>query len=283
MMKKTIALTLAAMSFCALAADDAVEDAPNMGSPTEVYTYLGASYGTEGANLKGMMALSEDKGEYAQKSGILFEVKNIFNEGDKNDKFGGIEYGLYPDGSVGPVGTKTKGKASNRSYRLRYGTINTKNGLGFSVDAVFADHPFFGSTSVIQAGPVATIPVGDKILIWPILYVGGVIMDDNIQDLNPEWPDSSSSGVDIASTIGTAMVYVNWKFTDKWWMLASYRYTMELNGKSWDDDVADGGLQMDATEFEVSVAYQLTKKQNVRTYYSTAKNDSFWVEYNYAF
>ncbi|WP_245568376.1 hypothetical protein [Ferrimonas futtsuensis] len=254
-----------------------------MGNPTEVYTYLGASYGSEGANLKGMMALSEDKGEFDQKTGILFEVKNIFNEGDKTPKFGGIQYGQYPDGSIGPVGTKTKGYASNRSYRLRYGTINTKNGLGFSVDAVFADHPFFGSTSVIQAGPVATIPVGEDILIWPILYVGAVIMDDNIQDLNPEWPDSSSSGVDIASTIGTAMVYAKWTISDNWWTLASYRYTMELNGKSWDDDVMDGGLQMDATEFEISLAYQLTKKQNVRAYYSTAKDDSYWLEYNYAF
>ncbi|WP_229360251.1 hypothetical protein [Ferrimonas sediminicola] len=254
-----------------------------MGNPTEVYTYLGASYGSEGANLKGMMALSEDKGEYDQKSGILFEVKNIFNEGDKTPKFGGIQYGQYPDGSIGPVGTKTKGYASNRSYRLRYGTINTKNGLGFSVDAVFADHPFFGSTSVIQAGPVATIPVGEDILIWPILYVGAVVMDDNIQDLNPEWPDASSSGVDIASTIGTAMVYAKWTISDNWWTLASYRYTMELNGKSWDDDVMDGGLQMDATEFEISLAYQLTKKQNVRAYFSTAKDDSYWLEYNYAF
>ncbi len=278
-MKKFTALAMAALSLSAFAS----EEAPDMGNPTEVYTYLGASYGSEGANLKGMMALSEDKGEFDQKTGILFEVKNIFNEGDKTPKFGGIQYGQYPDGSIGPVGTKTKGYASNRSYRLRYGTINTKNGLGFSVDAVFADHPFFGSTSVIQAGPVATIPVGEDILIWPILYVGAVIMDDNIQDLNPEWPDSSSSGVDIASTIGTAMVYAKWTISDNWWTLASYRYTMELNGKSWDDDVMDGGLQMDATEFEISLAYQLTKKQNVRAYYSTAKDDSYWLEYNYAF
>ncbi|WP_417345251.1 hypothetical protein [Ferrimonas sp.] len=278
-MKKFTALAMAALSLSAFAS----EEAPDMGNPTEVYTYLGASYGSEGANLKGMMALSEDKGEFDQKTGILFEVKNIFNEGDKTPKFGGIQYGQYPDGSIGPVGTKTKGYASNRSYRLRYGTINTKNGLGFSVDAVFADHPFFGSTSVIQAGPVATIPVGDDILIWPILYVGAVIMDDNIQDLNPEWPDSSSSGVDIASTIGTAMVYAKWTISDNWWTLASYRYTMELNGKSWDDDVMEGGLQMDAYEFEISLAYQLTKKQNVRAYYSTAKDDSYWLEYNYAF
>lgn len=278
-MKKFTALAMAALSLSAFAS----EEAPDMGNPTEVYTYLGASYGSEGANLKGMMALSEDKGEFDQKTGILFEVKNIFNEGDKTPKFGGIQYGQYPNGDIGPVGIKTKGYASNRSYRLRYGTINTKNGLGFSVDAVFADHPFFGSTSVIQAGPVATIPVGDDILIWPILYVGAVIMDDNIQDLNPEWPDSSSSGVDIASTIGTAMVYAKWTISDNWWTLASYRYTMELNGKSWDDDVMEGGLQMDATEFEISLAYQLTKKQNVRAYYSTAKDDSYWLEYNYAF
>ncbi|WP_229359798.1 hypothetical protein [Ferrimonas aestuarii] len=278
-MKKLTAVALAMLSLSAVA-----EEAPDMGNPTEVYNYLGLSYGSEGANLKGMRALSEDKGEYAQKTGILFEVKNIFNEKDKSPKFSG-GFDMVP--GVGPV-PRMNDEADNRSYRLRYGTINTKNGLGWSVDAVLADHPFFGTMSVIQTGPVATIPVGDSLLIWPILYVGGVIVEDNTEDLvmTPEQGMAQkiqSEGVDIASTIATGMVYVKWSITDKIWMLSSYQYTKELSGKSWEDSIMEGGLQLDADVTEVSFAYQVTDKQNIRAYYSTAKDDSYWVEYNYAF
>ncbi|WP_240473446.1 hypothetical protein [Ferrimonas senticii] len=276
MKKLTAAAVMVALSLPAMA-----NDAPDMGSPTEVYNYLGLSYGNFGANLKGMRALSEDKGEYDQKTGILFEVKNIFNEKDKNPKFSGLDPA---------TGQPTfDDEADNRSYRLRYGTVNTKNGLGFSVDAVLADHPFYGTMSVIQAGPVATIPVGDSLLIWPILYAGGVIVEDNTEQFavtpgQVVGQRMQSEGVDIASTIATAMMYVKWSITDNIWMLSSYQYTTELSGKSWEDDIADGGLQLQAGVVEVSFAYQLTPKQNIRAYYTDASDDDrYWVEFNYAF
>jgi hypothetical protein len=245
----------------------------DMSNPTDVYTYLGSSYGSEGMNLKGQLMLSGDTGGHGQKSGIIFELKNIFNEGDKDPKFTGI----------GSTGATFNDEADNSSYRLRYGTINTTTGVGWSIDAVLADHPFFGNVAVVQAGPVMTIPVSKNLYVWPILYAGVVIMDDNIQALNPEAPAELSSGVDIASTVLTMTVYARYTISEYWWILANTSYTSDIGGKSWDDDISAGGLQLESSTIEISLGYQKNQKENVRLYISTADDDSFWFEYNHAF
>ncbi|MFT4655096.1 MAG: putative glyoxalase superfamily protein PhnB [Patiriisocius sp.] len=245
----------------------------DMSDPTDVYTYLGTSYGSEGMNLKGQLMLSGDTDGHGQKSGIIFELRNVFNEGDKDAKFTGID----------STGATFNDEVANSSYRLRYGTIDTTTGVGWSIDAVLADHPFFGDVAVVQAGPVMTIPVAKSFYVWPILYAGVVLTDDNIQDLNPQAPAELSSGVDIASTVLTLTVYARYTISDHWWILANTSYTSDVGGKSWDDNVSAGGLQLESSTTEISLGYQKNQKQNVRLYVSTTHDDSLWLEYNHAF
>jgi hypothetical protein len=264
-----------AMSSASINAEEANTKKSNidMSDPTDIYTYLGVSYGTEGMNLKGQLMLSGDTGGHGQKSGIIFEVKNVFNEGDKDAKFTGIDIN----------GATFNEEADNSSYRLRYGTINATTGVGWSIDAVLADHPFFGNVAVVQAGPVMTIPVTKSFYVWPILYAGVVMTDDNLQDINPQAPAELSSGVDIASTVLTMTVYARYTISDHWWILANTSYTSDVGGKSWDDDVSEGGLQLESSTTEISLGYQKDHKQNVRLYLSTADDNSLWIEYNHAF
>ncbi|ABV35202.1 hypothetical protein Ssed_0590 [Shewanella sediminis HAW-EB3] len=279
----SIAILASMTSGLTYAADDADID---MSNPTDVYTSIGASYGSEGANLKGQLMLSEKTGDTGQKTGIIFEAKNILNEGDKSPQFTGMVQ--HPDYGMVPT---FNDETSKRSYRLRYGTINTTNGTGWSIDAILADHPFYGSMAVVQAGPVMTIPVTDNFYIWPILYAGGVVIEDNMsQILPPDMAGStvvSSSGIDVPSLILTGMVYARYAFNDNFWALLSTSYTEEIQGKSWSDDIMDGGLQMASFSAEISVAYQMNKRQNVRVNYKTdnsdSTDDSYWIEYNHAF
>jgi len=279
----SIAIFASMTSGLTYAADDADID---MSNPTDVYTSIGASYGSEGANIKGQLMLSEKTATSGQKSGVIFEAKNILNEGDKSPQFTGMVQ--HPDYGMVPT---FNDETSKRSYRLRYGTINTTNGTGWSIDAILADHPFYGSMAVVQAGPVMTIPVTDNFYIWPILYAGGVVIEDNMsQILPPDMAGStavSSSGIDVPSLILTGMVYARYAFNDNWWTLLSASYTEEIQGKSWSDDIMAGGLQMASFSGEISVAYQMNKRQNVRVNYKTdnsdSTDDSYWIEYNHAF
>ncbi|GAA4890333.1 hypothetical protein [Ferrimonas pelagia] len=266
MKKIALALAISAVSLGAVA-----NDAPDMGSPTEAYTYLGASYGNDGFNLKGMVGFSEDKGGYEQKSGVLIDIKDIFNENGGDPSF-------YQPGK----------EVDNRTYRVRVGTVNTKNGLGGSIDAINFDHPIYGRTTVVQGGPVATIPLGDRVLFWPILYVGGAMVENRSD--NPMLPGSPGTdypgradGVNIASTLFTSMNYMKVTVTDNIWVLASYQYTTELQGKKWGGDPMKGDFGMDNSVVEISAAYQFSPKTNLRAYYNSQNDDSYWVEYNYAF
>lgn len=282
-MKKQI-LSLAILAAMTSSATYAAEkDDMDMSDPTDVYTSMGISYGTEGANLKGSLMLSEKSADSGSKTGIIFEAKNIFNEDADTPKFSHMvnhpQYGLVPSMS------DTK---SERSYRIRYGTISTVTGLGWSIDSVMGDHPFYGKFAVIQTGPVATIPVSDSLYIWPILYAGTVLLEDNMPQLIGEaQTNMSSSGIDFASTILTGQVYARYTINDNWWTLLSACYTTELQGKEWHGDVANGGLQMPSFQGEFTVAYQISKKQNLRMNYKTDNSDStddiYWLEYNHAF
>lgn len=254
----------------------------DMSSPTEAYTALGIGYGNKGMNLKAMYMLSETGSE--RKSGFIFEANDIFDEKGGDPQFSGIKDGRMT----------MDYETTNTNYRLRYGSLNTKNGLGYMVDAVVKDHAFFGQTSVIQAGALATIPVGENAYIWPVLLVGGVIVEDNFSDTiggGAGIPESltnlSSSGIDIASIIYSTKVYARYKFNDSWWLLGAWSYTDELSGKSWDDSIAKGGLQISPQQIELTLGYQFTNTQNIRfNYHSYSRDgscDKLWVEYNYAF
>lgn len=282
MKKHLLGMAVVASMTCSVNA--IASDEIDMSNPTDVYTSVGVSYGSDGANLKAQLMLSEKTDTSGQKSGVIFEAKNIFNEGDKSPQFSGV--GVHPQFGIVP---KFEDETSNRSFRLRYGTVNTTNGTGWSIDAVMADHPFYGEMAVVQAGPVMTIPVTDNFYIWPILYAGAVVTEDNLSLRAGDnmVTNTSSSGIDVASMIMTGMVYARYSFNDNWWALVSASYTTDLQGKSWNDDVMDGGLQMASFLSEATVAYQINNRQNIRVNYKTdnsdSTDDSYWVEYNYAF
>ena len=268
-MKKTI-ITLAILTSMSSAMANATEEKADidMSDPTDVYTTLGLAYGDAGLDFKGMLMLSSTD---TQKTGVIFEAKNMLDE----DSY--MTPDMFNNGALKEV--------SSRSYRLRWGTINTQNGLGWSVDAINAEHPFFGDMTVIQTGPNVTIPIGDSFLIWPIAYVGGVLIENNSTDLG--LPDVTSEGINIASAIVTGMVYARYAITDQLWALGSYSYTTDIQGKSWSDPVLKGGLEMANSKYDLTIGYQFTDRQNVTLIYrgddSDATDDSFAVGYNYAF
>lgn len=271
-MKKTI-ITLAiltSMSSAMAVAEEAKAEI-DMSDPTDVYTTLGLSYGNAGLDFKGMLMLSSTE---TQKTGLIFEAKNMLDE----DSY------MSPD----PYNAGALKEVSSRSYRLRWGTINTQNGLGWSIDAVNAEHPFFGDMTVVQTGPNVTIPIGDSFLIWPIAYVGGVIVENNNASYLTT-PDSNftSEGINIASAIVTGMVYARYAITDQLWALGSYSYTTDIQGKSWSDNLEDGGLQMANAKYDLTIGYQFTPRQNVTLIYrgddGADSDDSYAVGYNYAF
>ena len=279
-MKKSI-LTLAVLASMSSLAVTAAEttDAPDMSDPTAVYTTVGLSYGNAGLDFKGMLMLSSTA---TQKTGVIFEAKNMLDE----DSYHSPDFN---QGMAGILGGATK-EVSSRSYRLRWGTINTTNGLGWSIDAINAEHPAYGQMTAIQTGPNVTIPIGDNFLIWPIAYVGGVIVEDTGVEGNfiTGKPDKvSSDGVNIASAIVTGMVYARYAFTDQLWALGSYSYTTDIQGKSWSDDVLDGGLQMANSKYDLTIGYQVTPTQNITLIYrgddGEGSDDSYAVGYNYAF
>lgn len=300
-MKKGI-LTLAVLaSFSSMAviAEEAKTDGPDMADPTAVYAYAGLAYGNKGLDFEAMGVLTKTD---TQRSGFIFEAKDIFDE----DK--------YTESTTGR-------EVSSRNYRFRYGNINTTNGLGGFVDVVAAEHPFFGNMVVAQAGPVATIPIGDDIYIWPMLLVGGVVAEDNTADLadaslaaqariiaitesgatsGPVYDawyagalqklqtanNVSSEGMDWMTTTGTAMAYVRYQPHDDFFALGSIRYTTALAGKEWDTDILDGGLQMASTAWDLKLGYYLTTKQTVTLFYSgdnTSADDKYSLGYKYAF
>ncbi|WP_017222985.1 hypothetical protein [Moritella dasanensis] len=288
-MKKGI-LTLAVLaSFSSMAviAEEAKTDGPDMADPTAVYAYAGLAYGNKGLDFEAMGVLTKTD---TQRSGFIFEAKDILDE----DKY---------------TEPKTGREVSSRNYRLRYGNINTTNGLGGFVDVVAAEHPFFGNMVVAQAGPVATIPVGDDIYIWPMLLVGGVVAEDNTSQLldmkiagaiaagapaeaiaaleaQRAMSNLSSEGMDWMTTTGTVMTYVRYQPHDDFFALGSIRYTKALAGKEWDTDIADGGLQMASTAWDLKLGYYLTSTQTVTLFYSgdnTSADDKYSLGYKYAF
>ncbi len=322
-MKKRI-LTLAVLasmsSMAAVAAEEKAEI--DMSDPTDVYTTLGLGYGNKGLDFSSMLLLSSTE---TQKSGIIFDAKDVLDEQDH---------------TYNPIMDKN---THGTTYRLRWGTINTQNGLGLTLDAVNLDHPAFGRMTVAQFGTLATLPIGDDFIMFPIAFVGGVLVEDNTlalidaagrktaaelkaqgelvakmpqstpeeiaakqqaaaelqqaiadaqaaaEELAPirEAANMTSDGMSMSSTIATGMVYARYAITDKLWALGSYSYTKDIQGKSWEDSVEEGGLQMPTQQYDITIGYQLTDRQNITAYYgsddSSDTDDKWKVSYNYAF
>ncbi|MDC7221694.1 MAG: hypothetical protein PQJ59_17310 [Spirochaetales bacterium] len=262
-MKQKILFALAVLLTASLplfAGDDDVD----MSNPVDPYTKLGISYGTGGLNISSMVVFGRSQ---TCKSGIIFNVNDVASL-----------------------------DADDINYRLRVGQISTVNGIGFSVDAINAYHSdLYGRMSVIQAGINASIPIADRFMFFPVLYTGPVIVENTTEFLFERTVGTtyysyvedydSSGGYDIASMVGTAMLYANAKITEKFWALGSISYTNSYWGKSFTDDVVDGGLQVDPLSMDLTVGFQITKSQNITVCWDYVEDDSddFSISYNYAF
>lgn len=293
MKKQIFALTAVAAltSGFAMAAE---EEQADMSDPTAAYTAVGIGYGNEGMNMK-LMYMNSDPASPI-KTGFLLEVNDPFDKEGGDPKFSGMTLVPHPaTGQMIPAPTFND-KQSNRNYRFRYGSINTENGLGHMLDMVLADHPFYGQIAVPQIGALATLPLfNDKLYLWPVFLVGGVIAEDNMKMLagglgNPAAASAlniSSSGMDWASTIYSFKTYARYKFTDSLWLLGAYTYTEDMSGKSWDADILEGGLQMSSEQLEMTLGYQITPSQNLRFNYhhfsGNGSKDKLWIDYNYSF
>ncbi|MEE2023554.1 MULTISPECIES: hypothetical protein [Alkalimonas] len=275
--KQMLCLTMATLSSTAYVSANETATI-DMSSPTEAYTAFGLGYGNDGFSLKTMFMTSKPGDE--RNSGFIFEVNDITDKDGGKPKFSGISSdGLSP---------QFKDETTNTNFRFRYGSVNTTNGIGKMIDAIVKDHPFYGTTVVVQAGALATIPVSDNAYIWPVILLGGVVMEDNTGQLVGEHAVATrSSGMDWASTIFSAKIYARYKFNDAWWLLGAWTYTDELMGKDWSDSIRDGGLELSPQQIEITLGYQITSKQNLRlsfhSYSKSGGSDRVWLEYNYAF
>lgn len=300
MKKQIFALTAVAAltSGFAMAAE---EEQADMSDPTAAYTAVGIGYGNEGMNMK-LMYMNSDPASPI-KTGFLLEVNDPFDKEGGDPKFsGGVHPVMGPNGTPVGVAPNMNDKQSNRNYRFRYGSINTENGLGHMLDMVLADHPFYGQIAVPQIGALATLPLfNDKLYLWPVFLVGGVIAEDNTkllaESVKQAQPSQAgtidallatrSSGMDWASTIYSFKTYARYKFTDSLWLLGAYTYTEDMSGKSWDASIQEGGLQMSSEQLEMTLGYQITPSQNLRFNYhhfsGNGSKDKLWIDYNYSF
>ncbi|MDC7222895.1 MAG: hypothetical protein PQJ60_04090, partial [Spirochaetales bacterium] len=261
----------AVLVFSSLALFAEEEDEIDMSNPVDPYTKIGVGYGTAGLDISTMVVFGKST---TSKSGIIFNVNDVFSQED--------------DKSI--------------NYRLRIGQISTVNGIGLSIDAINAYHSeLFGRITILQTGVNASLPIGEKLMIFPVLYTGPVIVENSTEDLYADLIDNtsgltgysysdlenynSSGGYDIASVVGTAMLYVSFNITDRFWSVGSVSYTNSYWGKSYTDDVSDGGLQVDPLCMDLTVGFQIKPNQNVTAYWSYVDddNDQFALSYNYAF
>lgn len=290
-MKKTIlALSTAASLISAPVLAEKHEI--DMSDPTDAYTSLGVNYSNEGAGLKVTIMLSDPEADY--KEIFLIEANDLFDEDNGDEpRFSGI--GVCKNGEVSAC---FDDDTKNRNFRFRWGTIDKENGLGLTIDTVVQEHPFFGQMTIAQFGGLSTIPIGDDLIVWVLGLVGGVIVEDNMDKVVPTVgiPQADmvhgglklrSGGIDWASTVYSIKTYARQKFTDELWFLGSMSYTDEMKGKSWNEDIVDGGMELRPFQFEGILGYQLTPRQNICAKYLANIGDGSYdkvsLEYNYAF
>lgn len=278
MLKKSI---FALSATASLLAAPVLAEEIDMSDPTDAYTSFGVGYGNEGLNLKFTAMLSNPA--EAHKEIFIIEANDILDEeGKDSGRFSGL--GQCKDGSVGFC---SDNKLKNRNFRFRWGTMNKTNGLGVTVDTIVAEHPVFGQMTIAQFGGLSTLPVAEGSTLWVLLLVGGVIVEDNMALYNSATPAIKSSGVDWASTVYSAKLYARHKFTNDFWFLGSLSYTDEMKGKSWNESIARGGLQIRPFQFEGIWGYQLTQTQNITFKYKASlgdgSSDKLTLEYNHAF
>lgn len=131
---KLATMLIAAVMLPAFANESEVVD---LSDPMAVYTSIGASYGTEGANLK--MGLAYDTGKDSTIGMHILELKNL----------------IEPD--------------SDASFRYRHFGVDLMNGRGTQIDV---NHNLELGMGTASYGLMQMVPITSNFAIYPVLAAG---------------------------------------------------------------------------------------------------------------
>lgn len=136
--KKIVLLGIVISSLNLFAQDVEKEETADMSDPMAIYTMLGGSYGSEGADFKFMSTLESDNPTGGK--AIVGEAKGGLKDGE-----------FFSD------------------YRLRLFEADFKTGRGSSLDLMYNTESESGS---ITKGIMQMVPVTEKFTLYPILGAG---------------------------------------------------------------------------------------------------------------
>ncbi|WP_019616580.1 hypothetical protein [Psychromonas ossibalaenae] len=128
----------------------------------------------------------------------------------------------------------------------------------------------------ISAGALQTVPLTERFIIYPGLYLGGLITDQkNIET-------GTTTGVDLAALTTTIQIYSKFQVNNKIWVNVNPAYTTSLYG-----------IKTNTFDLEASIGYQLTPTLTTRIFHNNNVgvgnyNDDTYesvtrMELNYAF
>jgi len=199
------------------------EEVADMSDPTAVYTSVGLGYGNKGYNAKIGLQLP-DAG----------------------------------DGSAHMISLEVK--EGGDTFRGRYFKVDTTSGFASSLDASYDQ---LTGTAHVSAGALQTIPLTERLVIYPGLYLGGMIGDqENLR--------GQTTGVDLLAITATAQLYSKFQITEQMWLNLNPAYTTSLYG-----------IESNKFDVEVAVGYQFTPVFNTRIFHNNNVGVGNYDEVNY--
>lgn len=253
-------LTLASIATIsqAIAADDT--ETQDMSDPLAVYTQLGASYGTNGINLK--LGKTLDTGSATDMSMFLFEVKGIYGEHMKHQG----SSSLTPESANNGIS----------ELRFRKFDVDMTNGRGISMDVI---HNFDTNSGTASLGMIQALP---KVGIWqafPIIAAGVEYNDGSKHSATNE-----ASGLHSDFVFASFTLYNKFQLTDTIWANYNPIYTQAVFG---DVHYTENLKGSNGLTHEFILSWQMTPTQNFRLWYNASQNQfadgDFRLEYNQQF
>jgi hypothetical protein len=167
----------------------------DLSDPMAVYTSVGGSYGTEGANLK--MGLAYDTGNDATIGMHIIEVKNMIDDD------------------------------SDLSLRYRHFGVDLTNGRGTQIDV---NHNAEEGVGTASYGIMQMLPVTSNFAIYPVL-AAGIQYDINSDKAH----DPNDGGLSVPGAFVSLTAYSKFTINENWWLNYNptflYGVAGQLNGE----------------------------------------------------
>jgi len=241
-------------------AQETENEVQDMSDPLAVFTQLGASYGTNGINLK--LGKTLDTKSATDMSMILVEVKGLYGEHMKNEG----SSALHPEAANDGIS----------ELRFRKFDVDMTNGRGLSMDFI---HNFDTNSGTASLGMIQALP---KIGIWqafPIIAAGVEYNDGSQRSETNE-----SSGLHSDFVFASFTLYNKFQITETIWANYNPVYSQAIFG---DDHYTDNLKGSNGLSHEFALSWQMTPKQNFRLWYNASQNQfedgDFRLEYNQQF